>query len=122
MKIRHTTLAILAVAREVIINLADETRPETVMTGRYKTLTEQKAHLAAIENIVNRWMAGELTLAGKREAVAAENAFYYGRERQSRYTGTSLTTVVEELPAQQRVPAGEPDWDEDEYEEPWWQK
>lgn len=122
MTFRHTTLAILAVAREVIINLAAETRPETVMTGRYKTLSEQKAHLGAIEDIVNRWSSGEMTLAQKREAIASENAFYYGRERRSRHTGSSLTSVVEELPAQQRVPAGEPDWDEEEYEPPWWQK
>jgi len=35
-------------------------------------------HITAIDMIIDRWRAGDLTVAGKRRAIADENQRYYG--------------------------------------------
>jgi hypothetical protein len=60
------------------------------MECRARTSSEQKAHLAAIAAIVDRWQSGEITLADKREMIARENAFYHGQRQRGR-TGKLIT-------------------------------
>jgi hypothetical protein len=93
-----------------------------------KTIDERKAHMAAIQKILTRWESGEISTAQKREQIAAENAFWYGREKRSPATGELLTAAkgpVSHVPA---APAPEPDPDpwgeEDDNDEglEWWQK
>lgn len=62
---------------------------------RERTLAERRAHLAAIEEIVRQWMAGEISLADKRDAIAHENSFFHGRAVRGR-TGMSLTADPDE--------------------------
>lgn len=62
-----------------------------------RTSGEQAAHLAAIQQIVDRWMSGELSLASKREAIARENRFYHGRDKRSAITGEVLTQATAEV-------------------------
>lgn len=87
--------------------------------SREKTSSERRAHLAAITQIVDRWQSGELSTAQKREAIARENAFWYGRERKSPATGEVLTSAggeVSHVAREQESPYG------DDEETPWWQK
>lgn len=46
--------------------------------------SEQVKHLAAIDAIVARWQAGEISLARKRELIAEENDFYHGHPARRR--------------------------------------
>jgi hypothetical protein len=97
-----------------------------------KTSAEWTAHMSAIQQIVARWLDGELTVTAKREAIARENAFFHGRERRSPATGEQLCTVGaprEQVPAvhaahREPEPAavqGEMFADGEEAE-PWWQE
>lgn len=91
-----------------------------------KTISERKAHMASIQRIITRWENGEITMAAKREQIARENAFFYGRAKKSASTGESLTSVRESpgghVPVA-RVPVPDPDpWGEDDDKEEWWQK
>lgn len=89
---------------------------------REKTSSERKAHLAAIAQIVSRWESGEISTAEKREQIAQENAFWYGREKRSSATGELLTAAKgpSRGPASSHVPAAhtpDPDpWGEDDDE------
>lgn len=100
---------------------------------RERTSGEQAAHLAAIQQIVDRWMSGELSLAEKREAIARENRFYHQRDRRSPVTGEMLTAATAEVShvsqgrashgtrahSQRTVASQQVD---DETELQWWQK
>lgn len=99
-------------AASAVGRLADQ------MPARQKTSSERKAHLAAIDKIVQRWLDGEISTAEKREQIARENSFWYGRERKSPATGELLTSADSEV---SHVARQAPD-DDDEHEEPWWQK
>jgi hypothetical protein len=92
-----------------------------------KSSAEFRAHLAAITKIVDRWMSGEFSTAQKREQIAAENAFWYGREKRSPATGELLTAAKGPVSHVLAAPAPEPDpdpWGEDDDDEglEWWQK
>lgn len=90
---------------------------------REKTSSERKAHLAAIARIIARWESGEISTSEKRQQIAAENAFWYGREKRSSATGELLTAVKgasdrglaarKELIATTPVPDPDP-WGEDD--------
>lgn len=89
------------------------------MPARQKTSSERKAHLAAIEKITARWHSGEISTAEKRELIAKENTFWYGRERRSRATGELLTSANGDASHVTREPVAH---DDEEPEEQWWQK
>lgn len=83
---------------------------------REKTSSERKAHLAAIQKITDRWLDGEISTAQKREQIAQENAFWYGREKRSPATGELLTAAkgtASHVPAARAVPDPDP-WGEDD--------
>lgn len=85
---------------------------------REKTSSERRAHMAAIAKIISRWESGEITTAEKRSQIAAENAFWYGREKRSPATGESLTTVkgqgaLTHVPVRAAEPDPDP-WGEDD--------
>lgn len=101
--------------------LSQFARELTASVTREKTSDEHKAHLAAIARIESRWHAGELTTSQKREAIASENKFYYGREKRSAAVGSSLTSVKDGASAPSHVPAshaapGPDPWGEDDDE------
>jgi hypothetical protein len=87
---------------------------------REKTSSERKAHLAAIAKITGRWLDGEISTAQKREQIAQENAFWYGREKRSSATGELLTAATKGSGTARPVPAAavpgpDPDpWGEDD--------
>jgi hypothetical protein len=87
--------------------------------AREKTSSERKAHLAAIDKITDRWHAGEISTEQKRELIAKENSFWYGRQHRSSATGEVITSAGGGHG--HVAPQSPPPEDEDE-EIPWWQK
>jgi hypothetical protein len=92
--------------------------------AREKTSDERKAHLAAIARIISRWETGEIGTSEKRQLIAQENAFWYGREKRSSATGELLTAATKgsgtarPVPAAHAVPDPDPDpWGEDDDDE-----
>jgi len=65
------------------------------MECSHSSHSERTAHLAAIDAIVARWQAGELTLTRKRELIAEENTFYHGRSARGR-SGKLITVAAED--------------------------
>jgi hypothetical protein len=93
---------------------------------RERNSAEWHQHMAAIKVIVDAWLDGELSLTAKRDAIAAENRFYHGRERRSPATGEQLCTVSAETPpaavaVAEREPVQEALFEDDEREE-WWKR
>lgn len=83
-----------------------------------RTPSERKAHYAAIDRIVSRWLSGELSTTQKQEAIAAENLFFHGREKRSQVTGEVLTVAkgsASHVPAAPAAPDPDP-WGEDDDE------
>jgi hypothetical protein len=78
-----------------------------------RTLGERRAHLAAIDKIVDRWHSGEISMAEKREAILHENTFYHGRAIRGR-TGRSLTADTAEHAHVRSA--------DDEDREQWWNR
>jgi hypothetical protein len=100
-------------AAGMIGRMADRMAP-----AREKTSSERRAHLAALEKIVSRWQSGELSTAEKREQIAAENTFWYGRQHKSPATGEIITSAE----GGNSHVAAKPPPDDDDEEVPWWQK
>lgn len=75
-----------------------------------RSVSERRRHLAEIEKIIARWQAGEITMTEKRQLIADSNHWFYGQARNSRTTGTALTSVgVETEYAHRPAPEAEPD-------------
>jgi hypothetical protein len=92
-----------------------------------KSGDERTAHTATIARILQSWHDGQITTQRKRDLIAEENLFFYGREKRSPSIGTSLTSSkASEEPAgrpAQRVPAAKDDpWGDEEKKDEWWQK
>jgi hypothetical protein len=81
------------------------------MEPRQRSLNEQQAHLRAIDKIVARWQAGEITLAQKRELIFQENTWFRGHSVRGR-TGSLITAE-----RGHKVTA-----DDDDEREDWWQR
>ena len=98
--------------------LAEFAERLTRTVTREKTSSERTAHYAALAKILARWESGEIGTTEKRALIAQENAFWYGREKRSTATGSSLTsvsgaTVSSHVPAARAVPDPDP-WGEDD--------
>jgi hypothetical protein len=102
-------------AAGVIGRMADRMAP-----AREKSSSERRAHLAALEKIVSRWQSGELSTAEKREQIAQENTFWYGRQHKSPATGEVVTSAGGDYSHVTPEPPRPPD--DDDRETPWWQK
>lgn len=90
--------------------------------AREKTSSERRAHQAAIDKIVDRWLSGEISTAEKRELIARENTFWYGRQHRSPRTGEMLTSADGSYSHVAPDPPPAPADDDEDEEEPWWQK